>query len=79
MNTVCAVKLKNTTIRNYYDNYNRIKGSIGHIKLLELNQLSIQNAVNDLSKSYKKSTIESTLNVLSSCLKYARKQFCDYA
>ena len=49
MNTVCAVKLKNTTIRNYYDNYNRIKGSIGHIKLLELNQLSIQNAVNDLS------------------------------
>ena len=23
METVCAVKLKNTTIRNYYDNYNR--------------------------------------------------------
>lgn len=75
MNTVCAVKLKNTTIRNYYDNYNRIKGSIGHIKLLELNQLSIQNAVNDLSKSYKKSTIESTLNVLSSCLEYAANNF----
>lgn len=75
METVCAVKLKNTTIRNYYDNYNRIKGSIGHIKLLDLNQISIQDALNDLVKKYKKSTIESTLYVLSSCLEYAVNNF----
>ena len=75
METVCAIKLKNTTIRNYYDNYNRIKGSIGHIKLLDLNQISIQDAVNDLVKKYKKSTIESTLYVLSSCLEYAVNNF----
>lgn len=75
MGTVCAVKLKNTTIRNYYDNYNRIKGSLGHIKLLDLNQISIQSAVNDLSKSYKKSTVKSTLNVLCACLEYAVNNF----
>ena len=36
METVCAVKLKNTTIRNYYNNYNRIRKKIGRIKLLDL-------------------------------------------
>lgn len=75
METVCAVKLKNTTIRNYYDNYNRIKGSLGHIKLLDLSQFSIQSALNDLSKNYKKSTVKSTLNVLCACLEYAVNNF----
>ena len=75
METVCAVKLKNTTIRNYYDNYNRIKGKIGHIKLSSLNQLSIQNAVNELSENYKKATVKSTLNVLDACLEYAINNF----
>ena len=65
METVCAVKLKNTTIRNYYNNYNRIRKKIGRIKLLDLNQLNIQTAVNELSQHYKKNTIKSTLNVLT--------------
>lgn len=75
METVCAVKLKNTTIRNYYDNYNRIKGTLGHIKLFDLTQSSIQSAMNILSKSYKKSTVKSTLNVLCACLEYAVNNF----
>lgn len=75
METVCAVKLKNTSIRNYYDNYKRIKGKIGHIKLISLNQLSIQNAVNELSETYKKTTVKSTLNVLDACLEYAINNF----
>ena len=71
METVCSVKLKNTTIRNYYDNYNRVKGNLGHIKLINLNQISIQSAVNELSESYKRTTVKSTLNVLNACLEYA--------
>lgn len=75
METVCAVKLKNTTICNYYNNYNRIKKKIGHIKLLDLNQLSIQTAINELSQYYKKDTVKSTLNVLTACLDYAVNNF----
>ena len=71
METVCAKKLKNTSIRNYYVNYNRIKGKIGHIRLVNLNQMSIQTACNELSNQYKKASIQSTLRVLKSCLEYA--------
>ena len=67
MENVCVTNLKNTTLRNYYNNFNRISG-IGHIKLLYLDQLIIQNALNGLSEKYKNNTIESSLRVLSSCL-----------
>ena len=73
METVCAVKLKNTTIQNYYNNYNRIKGSIQNIKLIELTQSHIQMAINEISKKYKPSTVKSSLNALSACLEYAEK------
>ncbi|WP_270665757.1 tyrosine-type recombinase/integrase [Faecalimonas umbilicata] len=73
MEIVCAVKLKNTTIQNYYNNYNRIKGSIQNIKLIELTQSHIQMAINEISKKYKPSTVKSSLNALSTCLEYAEK------
>lgn len=68
METVCAVKLKNTTIRNYHNNYNRIKGSIEKLKLIDLTQSHIQMATNEISKKYKPSTVKSSLNALSACL-----------
>ena len=71
METVCAVKLKNTTIQNYYNNYNRIKGSIEKLKLIDLTQSHIQMATNEISKKYKPSTVKSSLNALSACLEYA--------
>ena len=63
METVCAVKLKNTTIRNYYDNYNRIKSNLQNVRLVDLTPSQIQVAINDISKKYKPSTVKSSLSV----------------
>lgn len=71
METVCAVKLKNTTIRNYYDNYNRIKSNLQNVRLVDLTPSQIQVAINDISKKYKPSTVKSSLSVLKACLEYA--------
>lgn len=71
METVCAKRLKDCTIRNHYNNYKRIKTSFGGIQLINLNQMNIQTAINELTPRYKKSTIKSTLNVISMSLDYA--------
>lgn len=69
--TVCALHLKDTTIRNHYNNYNRVKTALGGTKLIQLTQMNIQTVINDLTGHYKESTIRSTLNVLSMSLRYA--------
>lgn len=69
--TVCALHLKDTTIRNHYNNYNRVKTALGGTKLIQLTQMNIQTVINDLTGHYKESTIRSTLNVLSMSLGYA--------
>lgn len=74
METVCAVKLKNTTIQNYYNNYNRIKGSIQNIKLIELTQSHIQMAINEISKKYKPSTVKKFLECIKYMLRIRRKE-----
>ena len=62
-------RIKKTTIRNYIDSYNRCIKYIGYMKLADIQITHVQNMVIELAnKGYKKSTIRSTVSVVSSCL-----------
>ena len=65
-------RIKKTTIRNYIDSYNRCIKYIGYMKLADIQITHVQNMVIELAnKGYKKSTIRSTVSVVSSCLERA--------
>ena len=60
-------RIKKTTIRNYIDSYNRCIKYIGYMKLADIQITHVQNMVIELAnKGYKKSTIRSTVSVVSS-------------
>jgi len=62
-----SINLKNTSIQNFSNAYNRVKDSIGHIKVRDVRQSHIQKIVHELTdEGYAYRTIESSKNFLYS-------------
>lgn len=65
-------RIKKQQFENYIDSYNRCIKYIGYMKLADIQITHVQNMVIELAnKGYKKSTIRSTVSVVSSCLERA--------
>lgn len=68
----CTPNLKNTTIRNYVNSYNRIKPYVGYFKLENLGPANIKFLIDSLSaQRYALSTIQGSLTLLYSMLQKA--------
>ena len=61
------IEIRNTTVRTYRIQFNRIKPALGDLKLSKLTQLNIQLAINDLKSDKSRADCKSLLVDLLNC------------